>query len=132
MQHLDVCELVSKIVGHNPGQAPANSTAVIPLSLFFLRRFKTVIWILRFRLIVYLFAMDQVWQQLKTVVLATRHHPGLLAWYIADDTVNWPHDGLRTVYRTIKSWDPYHPASIAMAWAGNAINYRDSFDINSK
>jgi hypothetical protein len=96
--HLDVCELVSKVVGHNPGQPPANSTAI--------------------------------WQQLKTVVLATRRHPALLAWYIADDTVNWPHDGLRSVYMAIKTWDPYHPASIAMAWAGNALNYRDAFDIN--
>ena len=26
--HLDVCELVSKIVGHNPGQPAANDTVV--------------------------------------------------------------------------------------------------------
>ena len=88
--HLDVCELVSKIVGHNPGQPGANSTAV--------------------------------WRQLKTIVLAARRHPALLAWYIADDTVNWPHEPLKQVYHSIKLWDPYHPASIAMAWAGTNFN----------
>ena len=72
--HLDVCELVSKIVGHNPGQPAANDTVV--------------------------------WTQLQTVVLAARRHPALLAWYIADDTVNWFHDPLAKVYRSIKAWDP--------------------------
>jgi hypothetical protein len=96
--HLDVCELVSTIVGHNPGKPAANSTAV--------------------------------WNQLKGTVEAIKGHRALLAWYISDDTVNWYHDPLRDVYRAIKRWDPHHPVSAAMAWAGNAFNYRDCYDIN--
>lgn len=55
-----------------------------------------------------------------------RGHPGLLAWYISDDTVNWPHDALRAVYDQIKSWDPHHPVSAAMAWVSGPSHCQQS------
>ena len=71
-----------------------------------------------------------IWGQLQAVVEAHKGHHGVLGWYTSDDTVFWDHDNLRRTYETIKAWDPFHPTFAAVAWAGNALNYKDCFDIN--
>ena len=63
---------------------------------------------------------------------AFRDHPALLAWYIADEPNGFgiAPDSLETIYRIIKSIDPWHPVSIVfMAPFLSSRKYINSLDI---
>lgn len=63
---------------------------------------------------------------------AFRDHPALLAWYIADEPNGFgiAPDSLETIYRIIKSIDPWHPVSIVfMSPFLSSRKYINSLDI---
>lgn len=67
-------------------------------------------------------------EPLTRIIKKFRRHPAVLSWYVADD-FSGPH--LPKVYRHIKSLDPHHLVSMAIAGSGDARaeRYRTGADI---
>jgi hypothetical protein len=69
---------------------------------------------------------------LEYEINAFKDHPALLAWYIADEPNGYgiTPDSLETIYRLIKTMDPWHPVSIVfMAPFLSSRKYSNSMDI---
>ncbi len=60
-----------------------------------------------------------------------RDHPALLAWHIADEPVaaGVPPDSLESIYRLVKTLDPYHPVSMVFARPWQSQAYSNALDV---
>mmetsp|Transcript_63549 Transcript_63549/g.136612 ORF Transcript_63549/g.136612 Transcript_63549/m.136612 type:complete len:883 (+) Transcript_63549:81-2729(+) len=68
------------------------------------------------------------WSKLEKVVRELRHHPAVMAWYVADDAAG---SELPSVYSFIKSIDPYHLVTMAITGVQTVFteNYRRGADV---
>lgn len=74
---------------------------------------------------------EEKWQALKEEIEAFRHHPALLAYYLADEPELGsasPQD-CELAYNKIKEWDPWHPVTIVFCLPGAAARYARAMDI---
>ncbi|WP_234568320.1 carbohydrate binding domain-containing protein [Rhodohalobacter sp. 614A] len=74
---------------------------------------------------------EEVWELLKSEVLAFRNHPALLSWYINDepDGQGRPPELLEKAYDFIHELDPYHPISIVFMLPSKIGEFRNTMDI---
>lgn len=68
------------------------------------------------------------WDQLESFVNATKRHPALLGYYVADDGAG---EYLPKVYNKLRELDPYHVVTMAIAGLGDAWreNYLRGVDV---
>lgn len=64
-----------------------------------------------------------IWDNVTRIVTNHRSSPGVLGWYITDDTVpDWP-ARVQAVYAYIKQLDPYHPVFNTFSGSGQAWSF---------
>jgi hypothetical protein len=70
------------------------------------------------------------WNGLEKLILATRDHPALLGYYLADEPAGAgiPENILRESYEFIKELDPYHPVFMVFCCV-NPAEYELDYDI---
>lgn len=77
---------------------------------------------------------EQIKPQVQAVVTTYKDHPALFGWYVLDEPNLYgcgiPKDLQQEIYNSIKSWDPNHPVTMAIAGGPGDLGY-DSVNWNA-
>lgn len=61
---------------------------------------------------------------INLTVSTFKDHPGVLGWYLTDDTLPYPFEKVGQLYKYVKKLDPYHPIFNTFSGSGQAWSYQ--------